>query len=87
MTRLLLIVLRTRLLLIVLPLTLIGLVAGPVIGMLIVEYSHSDPNSFGAKEDGFVGFLYGLYIGPGVGFLLGVILALLVPKKNSEHTE
>jgi hypothetical protein len=55
--------------------------------MLIVQYSHADPNSFGAAEDGFVGFLYGLYIGPGVGFLLGVILALLVPKKSSEHTE
>ncbi len=73
--------------LIVLVMALVGLVAGPVIGMLIVEYSHSDPNSFGAKEDGFVGFLYGLYIGPGVGLVLGVILALLIPKKSSEHTE
>ena len=76
-----------RSLLIVLAMALVGLVAGPMIGMLIVEFSHADPNSYGAKEDGFVGFLYGLYIGPGVGFLLGVILALLVPKKSTEHTE
>ena len=76
-----------RSLLIVLAMALVGLVAGPVIGMLIVEYSHADPNSFGAKEDGFVGFLYGLYIGPGVGFVLGVILALVVSKKSSKHTE
>jgi len=76
-----------RSLLIVLAMALVGLVAGPVIGMLIVEYSHTDPNSYGAKEDGFVGFLYGLYIGPGVGFVLGVILALVVSKKSSEHTE
>lgn len=73
--------------LIVLVMALAGLVAGPVIGMLIVEYSHSDPNSFGAKEDGFVGFLYGLYIGPGVGLALGLILALIDSKKGSEHTE
>ena len=76
-----------RSLLIVLAMALVGLVAGPVIGMLIVEYSHTDPNSYGAKEDGFVGFLYGLYIGPGVGFVLGVILALVVSKRNSEYTE
>ena len=76
-----------RSLLIVLAMALVGLVAGPVIGMLIVEYSHTDPNSYGAKEDGFVGFLYGLYIGPGVGFVLGVILALVVSKKSSKHTE
>ena len=76
-----------RSLLIVLAMALVGLVAGPVIGMLIVQYSHADPNSFGAAEDGFVGFLYGLYIGPGVGFVLGVILALVVSKKSSEHTE
>jgi MFS family permease len=76
-----------RSLLIVLAMALVGLVAGPVIGMLIVEYSHADPNSYGAAEDGFVGFLYGLYIGPGVGFVLGVILALVVSKKSSEHTE
>ncbi len=73
--------------LIVLVMALAGLVAGPVIGMLIVEYSHSDPNSFGAKEDGFVGFLYGLYIGPGVGSVVGVILALVVSKRKSEYTE
>lgn len=73
--------------LIVLVMALAGLVAGPVIGMLIVEYSHSDPNSFGAKEDGFVGFLYGLYIGPGVGSVVGLILALIDSKKGSEHTE
>ena len=76
-----------RSLLIVLAMALVGLVAGPVIGMLIVQYSHADPNSFGAAEDGFVGFLYGLYIGPGVGFVLGVILALVVSKKSTEHTE
>ena len=76
-----------RSLLIVLAMALVGLVAGPVIGMLIVQYSHADPNSFGAAEDGFVGFLYGLYIGPGVGFVLGVILALVVSKKSSKHTE
>jgi MFS family permease len=76
-----------RSLLIVLAMALVGLVAGPVIGMLIVEYSHADPNSYGAAEDGFVGFLYGLYIGPGVGFVLGVILALVVLNKSSEHTE
>jgi MFS family permease len=76
-----------RSLLIVLAMALVGLVAGPVIGMLIVQYSHADPNSYGAAEDGFVGFLYGLYIGPGVGFVLGVILALVVSKKSSEHTE
>lgn len=76
-----------RSLLIVLAMALVGLVAGPVIGMLIVQYSHADPNSFGAAEDGFVGFLYGLYIGPGVGSVLGVILALVVSKKSSEHTE
>jgi len=76
-----------RSLLIVLAMALVGLVAGPVIGMLIVKYSHADPNSFGAAEDGFVGFLYGLYIGPGVGSVLGVILALVVSKRNSEYTE
>jgi MFS family permease len=76
-----------RSLLIVLAMALVGLVAGPMIGMLIVEFSHADPNSYGAKEDGFVGFLYGLYIGPGVGFVLGVILALVVSKKSTEHTE
>ena len=76
-----------RSLLIVLAMALVGLVAGPVIGMLIVEYSHSDPNSFGAKEDGFAGFLYGLYIGPGVGSVVGVILALVVSKRKSEYTE
>ena len=76
-----------RSLLIVLAMALAGLVAGSVIGMLIVKYSHSDPNSFGAAEDGFVGFLYGLYIGPGVGSVVGVILALVVSKRNSEYTE
>ena len=39
---------------------LLGLILGPVIGMLIAEYSSKDPDSFGAAEDGFVGFLYGL---------------------------
>ncbi len=76
-----------RSLLIVLAMALVGLVAGPVIGMLIVQYSHADPNSFGAAEDGFVGFLYGLYIGPGVGSVVGVILALVVSKRNSEDSE
>jgi MFS family permease len=75
-----------RSLLIVLAMALVGLVAGPVIGMLIVQYSHADPNSFGAAEGGFVGFLYGLYIGPPVGSVVGVILALVVSKKSSEHT-
>ena len=76
-----------RLLLIVLSMVLVGLVAGPVIGMLIVEYSYEDPNSFGAAEGGFVGFLYGLYIGPPVGLVLGVLLALVASKKSTDHPE
>ncbi len=76
-----------RFLLIVLPMGLVGLVAGPVIGMLIVKYSYDDPNSFGAAEGGFVGFLYGLYIGPPVGLVLGVLLALVVSKKSTKHPE
>jgi hypothetical protein len=66
---------------------LVGLVAGPVIGMLIVKYSYEDPYSYGAAEAGFVGFLYGLYIGPPVGFVLGVILARVASKKSTGHPE
>ena len=76
-----------RSLLIVLPMVLVGLVAGPVIGMLIVKYSYEDPNSFGAAEGGFVGFLYGLYIGPPVGLVLGVLLALVASKKSTKQPE
>lgn len=76
-----------RSLLIVLPMVLVGLVAGPVIGMLIVEYSYKDPNSFAAAEGGFEGFLYGLYIGPPVGLVLGVLLALVASKKSTEQPE
>lgn len=76
-----------RLLLIVLSMVLVGLIAGPVIGMLIVKYSYEDPNSFGAAESGFVGFLYGLYIGPPVGLVLGVLLALVASKKSTEQPE
>ena len=76
-----------RLLLIVLSMVLVGLIAGPVIGMLIVEYSYADPNSFGAAEGGFEGFLYGLYIGPPVGLVLGVLLALVASKKSTEQPE
>lgn len=73
--------------LIVLVMALVGLVAGPVFGMLFVKFSHADPNSYGVAEDGLVGLLYGLYIGPGVGLALGLILALIDSKKGSEHTE
>ncbi|MAW77925.1 MAG: hypothetical protein CMJ95_11150 [Planctomycetes bacterium] len=76
-----------RSLLIVLPMVLVGLVAGPVIGMLYVEYSYKDPNSFTAAEGGFEGFLYGLYIGPPVGLVLGVLLALVASKKSTKQPE
>ena len=66
---------------------LVGLVAGPVIGMLIVKYSYKDPNSFTAAEGGFEGFLYGLYIGPPVGLVLGVLLALVASKKSTKQPE
>lgn len=71
-----------RLLLIVLPMVLVGLIAGPVIGMLIVKCSYQDPYSYRAAEAGFVGFLYGLHSGPPVGFVLGVILVLVASKKS-----
>ena len=76
-----------RSLLIVLPMVLVGLVAGPIIGMLIVKYSYADPNSFGAAEGGFEGFLYGLAIGPPVGLVLGVLLALVASKKSTKQPE
>ncbi|HIK60089.1 MAG TPA: hypothetical protein EYF98_05285 [Planctomycetes bacterium] len=64
---------------------LLGLILGPIIGMLIAEYLSGDPGSFGAKEDGFVGFLYGLRVGPCVGLVLGLLLAFR--KKNDTEGE
>lgn len=61
----------------VLPMVLLGLFLGPVTGMLVVEYSTGDPNSFAAKEAGFEGFLYGLWVGPCVGLVVGLCLHAL----------
>jgi hypothetical protein len=64
---------------------LLGLILGPIIGMLIAKYTAGDPTSFGAAEDGFVGFLYGLRVGPCVGLVLGLLLAFR--KKNDTTGE
>ena len=69
----------------VIPMVLLGLILGPIIGMLIAEYTSGDPTSFGAKEDGFVGFLYGLRVGPCVGLVVGLLLAF--GKKNQASEE
>lgn len=53
----------------VLPLAVLGLLVGPVIGTFLGE-------RWPGVTDGFVGSLYGLYIGPLVGALIGVVLAL-----------
>ncbi|MGE4631409.1 MAG: hypothetical protein AAEJ47_00050 [Planctomycetota bacterium] len=76
-----------RLLLIVHTMVLVGLLAGPMIGMLVVEYSYADPSSQVAKEAGFVGFIYGLWIGPAVGLVLAVIMVLVDSKKSTDHPE
>ena len=65
----------------VVPMVLIGLIAGPFLGMLIAEYLAGNPGD----ESGFSRFLYGLWIGPAVGLLLGLALAFLW--KTSNPTE
>jgi len=64
---------------------LLGLILGPIIGMLIAEFASGDPTSFGVAEDGFEGFLYGLRVGPCVGLVLGLLLAL--SKRNDTNGE
>jgi cytochrome c biogenesis protein CcdA len=48
-----------------------GLVIAPVVGMLITE----DSSTMSGKEQGFVGFMYGVYWGPVVGAVIGAALA------------
>ena len=61
--------------LMVIPMVLLGLVLGPVIGMFIS----------GDGQDEFIGFLYGLRIGPVAGLLVGIVLGVL--RKKSKHPE
>jgi hypothetical protein len=70
-----------RFILRVVPMVLIDLLAGPMIGMLIGEYLAENPSD----ESGFIGFLYGLWIGPAVGLMLG--LALVFLWKPSDPTQ
>ena len=51
-----------------------GLLIAPVVGLLV----SGDSSTMGGKEQGFVGFLYGVYWGPAVGALLGAALAWCV---------
>ena len=48
-----------------------GLVIAPVVGMLIT----GDSSTMSGKEQGFVGFLYGVYWGPLIGAVLGGLAA------------
>ena len=64
---------------------LLGLILGPIIGMLIAKFASGSPTSFGVAEDGFVGFLYGLRVGPCVGLALGLLLAFR--KRNDTSGE
>jgi len=64
----------------------LGLILGPIIGMLIAEFASGDPTSFGAAEDGFVVFLYGLRVGPCVGLVLGLVLGLLLASRKRIDT-
>jgi len=47
-----------------------GLVIAPVLGMLIT----GDSSTMSGKEQGFVGFLYGVYWGPVIGAVLGALI-------------
>ncbi|RTZ91980.1 MAG: hypothetical protein DSY81_08535 [Bacillota bacterium] len=71
-------------LLIVLAMALVGLVAGPVIGMLIVELHTRIRTRMEPRRTGSSVSSTGC---TPVGFVLGVMLALVVSKKNTEHTE
>ena len=50
---------------------IVGLVIAPVVGMLIT----GDSSTMSGKEQGFVGFMYGVYYGPPIGALIGAALA------------
>lgn len=58
---------------------LIGIVLGAVVGVLIAPvvgmWITGDSATMSGKEQGFVGFLYGVYWGPAVGALVGALLA------------
>ncbi len=58
----------------------VGFLTAPVAGMLIT----GDSSTMGGREQGFVGFLYGVYWGPVVGALIGVTLTWFVGRRKRQ---
>ena len=54
----------------------LGAVFGAMLGSLIGERLGS------AEGEGFIGFLYGLYLGPALGLPLGLLAAWRLPRRG-----
>jgi len=58
---------------------ILGLVLGPILGMILGEVLSDEPTPAGRTDDGFVGFVYGLFCGPFVGMVALPTLYHLIP--------
>jgi uncharacterized protein YqgC (DUF456 family) len=53
---------------------LIGVVIGPLVGIYIAEYWSGSEDSLVIKKSGVDGFRQGLWMGPLVGLVVGLLL-------------